>query len=877
MERLLILDGNSLLNRAFYALPLLSNKDGVHTNAVYGFSNMLFKMKDDIAPDYIVATFDKKAPTFRHLEYKEYKAGRKKMPSELAEQFPIVKEILEKLSVSIYEMDGFEADDLIGSLAKYAESEGMEVFIVTGDKDALQLATDNINVCITKKGVSEIECYDANRMMEDFGVTSLQFIDVKGLMGDKSDNIPGVPGVGEKTAFKLITTYGSVENVLMNIDEINGKKLKENLTEYSEQAIFSKKLATINVDVPIDFDLDEIKSSENYDIAGIRKIYTKLEMKIQEARLAKFSGIKEEEVVSEKIEVKAIEIKDNIGLKELQNSLGEEIFIRFTTKNVQKYSTMEFDKIFINTGSKNYVLFMDALLSDNLFSDAEAKPVLKGIFEDESTKKIFFNSKMGIQILSKFGIDVKNVDFDVELAAYLLDSSKGEYQIIDLIKIYLEEYPNYDEADIELVAIEYMQKLTKKLKEKIEEKSMGELLYKIELPLARVLASMEQIGFKVDKEMLDDLSVKFKAELAKSQEEIFALSEEEFNINSPKQLGKILFEKLDLPVLKKTKTGYSTNAEVLEKLSDKHPIIDKIIYHRQLAKIYSTYVEGLKAVIDEDGAIHSSFNQTITTTGRLSSTEPNLQNIPIKYEMGREIRKVFKSRGEDQVILSADYSQVELRILAHMSEDANMIDAFNHHSDIHTKTASEVFNVPIEEVTSTMRSSAKAVNFGIVYGISDFSLAKDLKIKKVEAKEYMDIYFDRYPNIKVFIEKVLNEARTKGYVTTMLNRRRFIPEIMASNKMVQALGERLAMNAPIQGTAADIIKLAMVNVYNALNEKGLKSKLILQVHDELILNVYNDELETIKKLIKYEMENVLKLDVSLDVDINVGKTWYEAK
>ncbi|MGL5634618.1 MAG: DNA polymerase I [Sarcina sp.] len=872
MERLLILDGNSLLNRAFYGLPLLSNKEGIHTNAVFGFLNMLIKMKNDIAPDYIVCTFDRKAPTFRHLEYGDYKAGRKKMPDELREQFPIVKDMLKMLDVTMYEMDGFEADDLIGSLAKYSESENMEVFIVTGDKDALQLATDNTNVCITKKGVTDIDLFDRARMIEDFGVTPTQFIDVKGLMGDKSDNIPGVPGVGEKTAYKLIQEYGSIENVLENIENISGKKIKENLTEYSEQAIFSKKLATINVDVPIEFDLDEIKSVAKYDIDGLRRMLTKLEIKISDEKLARFAGVNVEEIQAEVFDAKVKEISNLEELLVLQDSLKDKFAIKYITKNDQIYSTIEFEKIFINNNDKNYVL-----LCEDLFNDEKAKNIIKDIFENKDIKKSFYNAKIAMRILSKFNIDVKGLDFDIELAAYLLDSSKGNYPIIDLINIYLDEYPNYEESDKDIVETEYLQKLTDSLKEKIEEASMNELLYTIELPLTRVLASMEEIGFSVDRAMLDDLSIKFREELDVVQKEIYELAQEEFNINSPKQLGKILFEKLDLPVIKKTKTGYSTNAEVLEKLSDKHPIIDKVVYYRQLAKIYSTYVEGLKAVIDEDGAIHSNFNQTITTTGRLSSTEPNLQNIPIKYEMGREIRKVFVAKGEDQCILSADYSQVELRVLAHMSNDSNMIDAFKHHSDIHTKTASEVFNVPIEEVTSVMRSRAKAVNFGIVYGMSDFSLAKDLNIMRNEAREYMDIYFDRYPNIKIFLEAVIEEATNKGYVKTILNRRRFIPEIAASNKMIKALGERLAMNAPIQGTAADIIKLAMVNVWNKLNEKNLKSKLILQVHDELILNVYNDELEIVKSIVKEEMENVLELSVPLDVDINIGKTWYEAK
>ncbi|WP_297517444.1 DNA polymerase I [uncultured Clostridium sp.] len=871
MERLLILDGNSLLNRAFYGIPLLSNKNGVYTNAVFGFTNMLFKMKNDIAPDHIVCTFDRKAPTFRHLEYSEYKAGRKKMPDELRGQFPIVKEILEKLSVTIYEMDGFEADDLIGSLAKYAESEGMEVFIMTGDHDALQLATDNTNVCITKKGVSEIDCFDKARMIEDFGVTPTQFIDVKGLMGDKSDNIPGVPGIGEVNAYKLIQEYGSIENTIMNAENISGKKIRENLIEYTEQAIFSKKLATINVDVPIEFDLDEIRSVGNYDLDGLKRMFTKLEIKIADANIAKFAGVSVEDLKAEEFKSDIIEIVTTNDLKELINSLDKEIFIKFTAKNEELYSTIAFEKIFINSNEKNYVLLMESLV------DLEAKSLLKELFESEDIKKTFYNAKVAMRILSRDDIEVKGLEFDIELAAYLLDSSKGKYPMINLIEIYLEEYPNFEEDQKDIVEITYLAKLAAVLKEKIKETEMEELLYDIELPLTRVLAAMEEIGFTVDRTMLDELSVRFRGELDRTQKEIYELSEEEFNINSPKQLGKILFEKLDLPVIKKTKTGYSTNAEVLEKLNDKHPIIEKVVYYRQLAKIYSTYVEGLKAVIDEDGAIHSNFNQTITTTGRLSSTEPNLQNIPIKYEMGREIRKVFTARGEEQCILSADYSQVELRILAHISEDKNMIDAFNHHSDIHTKTASEVFNVPIEDVTSTMRGRAKAVNFGIVYGMSDFSLAKDLNITRNEAKEYMDIYFDRYPNIKVFIENVINEAQTNGYVKTIYNRRRFIPEIAASNKMVKAMGERLAMNAPIQGTAADIIKIAMVNVWNELEKRKLKSKLILQVHDELILNVYNDELEEIKALIKDEMENVVKLDVPLDIDMNIGKTWYEAK
>lgn len=866
MKRLLILDGNSLLNRAFYAVPLLSNSEGTHTNAIYGFTNMLFKMREDIKPDYIVCTFDKKAPTFRHLEYGDYKAGRKKMPPELAEQFPIVKEMLKLFSITTYELDGFEADDIIGSLAKVAEGEGIEVYIMTGDKDALQLAAKDINVCITKKGVSEIEVYNYDRMVEEYGVTPTQFIDVKGLMGDKSDNIPGVPGVGEKTAFKLIKEYGSVEAVLENIDNISGKKLKENLTEYSEQAIFSKKLATIMTNVPIDFDLDEIKSKDDYNKDQLKALFTKLQMK---SILDKLSNGEEEEP---EIEVKITNIESNKELEDLFKNINEEVYINFTYLNKEKYSTIEIDKIFINYDEKNYLINFRELVKEE-----ENIKYFKEFFENEAILKNGYSIKNALTALKKLGIDFNGLAFDCELAAYLIDSSKGEYNLLSLINNNLSKFPNVKEGEEDLVGISFMKELTLVLKKKIEEEKMERLMYDIELPLETVLSSMESIGFKVNKDILDELSIKFKRELEETQKEIFELADEEFNINSPKQLGKILFEKLDLPVIKKTKTGYSTNAEVLEKLKDKHPIIEKITYFRQLSKIYSTYVEGLKSVIDTDGSIHSTFNQTVTTTGRLSSTEPNLQNIPIKYEMGREIRKVFIPKKEGDLLISADYSQIELRVLAHISGDENMIDAFNHHSDIHTKTASEVFKVPVEEVTPLMRSRAKAVNFGIVYGIGDFSLSQDLNIPRKEAKEYMDIYFERYPKIKEYISKVINEAQTKGYVLTMLNRRRYIPEANASNKIVKALGERLAMNAPIQGTAADIIKLAMVNVYNKLKELNLNSKLILQVHDELIINVVKGELDIVKKLLKEEMENTIKLSVPLDVDVNVGEDWYRLK
>lgn len=865
MEKVLILDGNSLANRAFYAIPDLTTVDGRHTNALYGFANMLFKMKEDINPTYIFATFDKKAPTFRHLQYKDYKAGRKQMPSELSEQFPRIKDMLSLMDIKICELEGFEADDLIGTIAKKSEAEGLEVYIVTGDRDALQLASNNIKIVITKKGVSETAIYDQNRMLEEMGVTPTQFIDVKGLMGDKSDNIPGVPGIGEKTAYKLIQTYGSVEAVLSNIDEISGNKIKENLREYSMQAIDSKRLATIITEVPMEFNIEEglMKECNNNEL---KKFFLEYQMK------SLVSKLPEEEVEKQERDNSYILVEDMGSLKKMFDSINNTVFISYDIRDKQRYSTIEIGEMYLSSNENTYMVKFDELIKNN-----ECSSLLKQYFENDKLSKVVHDCKDFITVLSKYDIEFNGIIFDTTIGAYLINSAKSDYNLINLINDYLGEDLKETEENLSIIQNKLMSKLYLILDEKIKEAKMEELLYNVELPLCKVLSSMESVGIKINKEKLDELEVNFKSEIDRTQKEIYELSEEEFNINSPKQLGKILFEKLDLPVVKKTKTGYSTNAEVLEKLLDKHPIIEKIIYFRQIAKIYSTYVEGLKQVIDADGCIHSSFNQTVTTTGRLSSTEPNLQNIPIKYEMGREIRKVFIPLEKDDIILSADYSQIELRVLAHMAGDENMIDAFKHNVDIHTKTASEVFKTPIEEVTSLMRSRAKAVNFGIVYGISDFSLAQDLNIPKKEAKEYIEIYFDRYPKIKNYLESVITQAKEKAYVLTLLNRRRFIPEITSSNKIVKALGERLAMNAPIQGSAADIIKLAMVNVHNKLKEGNFKSEVLLQVHDELILNVKKDELEAIKKLVKQEMEGAVELHVPLEVDINLGSTWYEAK
>ncbi|HEY8893035.1 MAG TPA: DNA polymerase I [Clostridium sp.] len=868
-ERLLILDGHSLMYRAFYALPALTNSDGIYTNAVYGFTTMLLKMKEEFAPDYIVTTFDRKAPTFRHEEYKDYKAGRKKMPDELRGQFSLVRELLEKMAIDIFELDGFEADDLIGTLSVIAEKEGLEVFIVTGDKDALQLATDNVKVVINKKGMSEKEIYDRNRMIEEFGVTPTEFIDVKGLMGDASDNIPGVPGIGEKTAYKLIKEYKSIENLLMNIDKVSGKKLVENLTSYSEQAIFSKKLATIITCVPMEIDLNSIKSKEKYDVRAVKDLFYKLQFKSLIGKIAD-SEDSIEEVFSADFEI----IDKLAALEDLTREIKDTVYIIFDIADANVFSKMCVNNIYLNYKEKNYVIKVE-----DLYKEDEEKTIncLKTILESNDIKKVSHAVKNAYTALNKKGVKLRGVKFDTELAAYLLNSAKKEYSLETLIDTDLRISITGDGHAKEINKVALLKKLYEILEKQIKEYEMEELLYKVEQPLTEAISYMEAEGFTIDKDRLAKLGIKFAADIKEMESTIFDLAGEEFNIKSPKQLGKILFEKLDLPVIKKTKTGYSTNAEVLEALVDKHPIITEITRYRGLTKIFSTYIEGLQAVIDTDCRIHSNFMQTVTTTGRLSSTEPNLQNIPIRNEMGRAIRHVFIPHNDQCVILSADYSQIELRVLAHIAQDENLIEAFIEHSDIHTKTASEVFNVPIEEVTKQMRSNAKAVNFGIVYGIGEFSLAKDLNISRKEAKTYIETYFERYPNVKKYMKDIVLEAEKNSSVTTILNRRRFIPEIISSNKIVKSFGIRLAMNTPIQGSAADIIKLAMVNVFDKLKQEGLKSTLILQVHDELILNVYRDEIKQVETLVKDQMENVIKLLVPLEVEISVGETWYEAK
>ena len=858
----------------------MSNKEGLKTNAIYGFTNMLLKIIDTYNPTHISVAFDRKAPTFRHIEFKEYKAGRKKMPDELREQFEPLKDLLDKFNIHRLEIDGYEADDIIGTVSKIAEDNGFKVYIVTGDKDAIQLASNKTTTLITKKGVGEVEEYDYDSVIEKYEMTPTQFIDLKGLMGDKSDNIPGVPGIGEKTGIKLIKEFSSIEGIFDNIDSIKGST-KKKLEENKELAIMSKKLATIIRDVPVEFNLEELEYG-NYNTKDILDVFKYLGFTSLIPRIGNLD--ESEEIVNEaNVEISKLEDIDEFINKVKENN---ELIIKTVTREGNildkriKYIFLSVD------GKKIYYVEENSIHK------------LEYIFTSNEIKKLGYNLKDDYIALKPYSIKLENIYFDITIAEYLIDSmSSTSYECSAIAMKYLtkkvktkEELlgkgvkaKKYQDLSFEELSshisqiIDTVKSVMPIMEENLKESNMDGLLYHVEMPLVEVLADMEYEGVKVDKEKLNELGSQFKEIIKKLESEIYEISGEEFNINSPKQLGVILFEKLGLPVIKKTKTGYSTNAEVLDKLKDQSPIIDKIIEYRQIVKLNSTYVEGLLSIINPiDGRIHSSFNQTITTTGRISSTEPNLQNIPVKLEMGRNIRKVFIS-DKGCKLVDADYSQVELRVLAHMSQDETMIDAFKHNEDIHTKTASQVFNVSMDEVTSKQRSDAKAVNFGIVYGKSDFGLSEDLNIPVKQAKEYIENYFNKYNKIKEFMDNIIEDASSNGYVTTILNRRRYIPEIKSSNFMLRNAGKRAAMNAPIQGSAADIIKIAMINVYKKLEENNLKSKLILQVHDELIVEAVDSEIDIVKKIVKDEMENAVCLDVNLDVDLNIGDSWYDTK
>lgn len=859
-KKIIVIDGNSLMYRAFYGIRLLTTSKGVFTNAVYGFTNMLLTLVEQYNPDYIGVAFDLKSPTFRHEIFEDYKGNRQKAPEELLPQFDLLKRLLKAMNIAIYEKEGFEADDILGTFSRIAREKGLDAYLVTGDRDAMQLVSDTTTVLLNRRGTTDMQAFDPEKVKEVYGLTPDQIIDLKALMGDSSDNIPGVPGVGEKTALKLLSEFGTLENVLDNIDNISGKKLKENLAKYKEQAILSRKLATIIQDVPMDFALEDCcydipKSSELKALLEELEFYSILSRldfgdDKQQSNIAEYD---KETIVIKSLDHLSSSVEEALKRDEVAFNFDENT-ITFAWNKKQVY---------------HVPLFKDML--DDGLDYYEAMEELKPIFIHESIKIIVHDGKSLLLRAWKQGIEVRNLAFDTFIAAYLLDPTHTRYDVKYLLYEHMKiDVDGVDAADVLMLA--------KEMQTKLKDLGMDNLYYEIEHPLIEVLANMELTGFKVNKDMLRELDVELTTLLEELTKKIYDLAGEEFNINSPKQLGVILFEKLGLPVVKKTKTGYSTNIEVLEQLKGKHDIIEEIIDYRQIMKLKSTYVDGLLSVIDpDDGRVHSSFNQTITATGRISSTDPNLQNIPVRMEMGRQIRRVFVPTDENHVLVDADYSQIELRVLAHISGDPTFIDAFKHNQDIHKRTASEVWGIPLEDVTPEQRNDAKAINFGIVYGISDYGLARNLGITRNKAHAYIESYLNRYPGIRAYMERIVEEGKRNGYVSTLMGRRRPLPELSSRNFNTRSFGERVAMNTPIQGTAADIIKKAMNDVYYEIKARGLKSKLVLQVHDELIIDAYIPELEEVKKILKEKMEKAMELSVPLVVDIGIGSSWYNAK
>ncbi|MBQ6991571.1 MAG: DNA polymerase I [Clostridia bacterium] len=885
MDKLLVIDGNSIINRAFYGImgnKMLMLEDGTYTNAVYGFLSILFKELEDLKPNYLAIAFDLKAPTKRHILYSEYKATRHGMPNELAAQMPILKDVLRSMNIEIIEKEGFEADDILGTLAKWGKENSLEVTILTGDRDSFQLIEENIKVRIprTKAGKTETEDYTVEKIKEEYGLEPLDLIEVKGLMGDSSDNIPGVPGVGEKTALSLIQKYKTIDNVYENIEEQKGK-LKDKLAENKELAYLSRTLGTIDINAPIEKDLEKIKIQE-WNKEEVLNIFKKL----------KFNRFIERFKLTDNIEnnfTNNNEKQYNVGVDVLGDSKKiQEIKQKIISNKIMYYYLDE----------ETLIVYIE---KDNLSYCIKDINEFKDVFENKDVLKCSYKQKEQFITLWKKGIKPQNLMFDISIAGYLLNSNINKYTIEYLASEYLNIDINEEltklgveekqDAQITLFAPENKENKYEKeslysviinnlyhvLNKKLQETESIELFNTIEMPLVEVLASMQYEGIYIDKEELIDFGKELQDKLNILTNEIHELAEEDFNINSTKQLGEILFEKLKLPHGKKTKTGYSTDVDTLEKLKYTHPIIEKLLEYRQLAKLNSTYVEGLIPFIDEKTQrIHSKFHQTVTATGRISSTDPNLQNIPTRFELGQKLRKVFKPE-VGKVFIDADYSQIELRILAHISEDENMIKAFKNNEDIHQQAASMVLNIPLEEVTKEQRSKAKAVNFGIVYGISEFGLAGQIGVSRKQAKEYIEQYLQKYSGIKAFMDNIAEEAKQKGYVETLYHRRRYIPELNSNNYMVRQFGARAAMNTPIQGTAADIMKIAMINVYNKLKEENLKSKILVQVHDELLIEAYEDEKEKVKEILKKEMENAITLNVPLRVDLSEGYTWYEAK
>lgn len=881
MKKIVLIDGHSILNRAFFGIPDLTNAEGIHTNAVYGFLNILFKILDEEEPDYLTVAFDVHAPTFRHKMYAEYKGTRKPMAQELRQQVPLIKEMLKAMGVTIVEKEGYEADDLLGTIAKRAEKEGLMVSVVSGDRDLLQLATEQIQIRIpkTKRTGTEIEDYYAKDVYERYQVMPTQFIDVKALMGDASDNIPGVPGIGEKTATNLIAAYGSIENAWAHIEEIKPNRAKENLRAHYDLAQLSKQLAVIDTDAPVEYDLKaaELKNlytEEAYLLCKrleFKNMLSRFEIDAPKNRMEEYFCRIEDFAAAEEFLAKA----------EKAGALG---MVPVTSEDRLIGAAVCFGE------EQTAFLPVTGLMTETYLKDRLRSLILK-------TEVSFLNLKEQITLFSLPTADkeLRKKLFDCGIAAYLLNPLQNNYDCEDIAKDYLNLFvPSQADLLGKMSLVEGMEQKPEEflicicymaytayfakevLKTKLKETEMDSLYEEIELPLSYVLADMEQEGIAADREALAAYGENLTKRILELEQSIHEKAGEEFNINSPKQLGVILFEKLKMPYGKKTKTGYSTAADVLDKLAPEYPLVAEILEYRQLAKLKSTYADGLANFIDSTGRIHSTFHQTITATGRISSTDPNLQNIPIRMELGRQIRKVFLP-AEGYVFADADYSQIELRVLAHMSGDEQLIQAYRQAEDIHRITASQVFHIPFEEVTDLQRRNAKAVNFGIVYGISSFGLSQDLSISRKEAAEYIERYFETYPKIKSFLNNLVTDAKEKGYSLTMFQRRRPMPELSSSNFMQRSFGERVAMNAPIQGTAADIIKIAMIRVHDRLAEEGLKSKLILQVHDELLIEAKKEEIEAVKKILEEEMKKAANLSVELEIDMHTGSNWYEAK
>ena len=877
-KTVMLIDGSSLIYRAFFALPNLTNNDGVMTNGVYGFLTMYKNAFDKYKPEYVLVAFDRSGGTFRNEEFKDYKANRDKTPNELSYQFGILKDVLESMGVKYTDLDGFEADDIVGTYAKMAKEAGDEAVLITGDRDYLQLVDDGIIVYLTRKGVSDTVEYNVEKIKEEYGISPKQLIDVKGLMGDKSDNIPGVDGIGEKRALQYIQKYGSIEGLYENIDDIKGKKTKENIENGEAMAYLSKKIGTIVTDAPVEFDYDDLALGE-IDKEGLREKFAKLNFN-------KFlDELDSDSKDSPKLEFEYEEADD---FKDIIESIKEdkEFFFK-SLYNGDNYIHSEIFRLAIKTkDSKVFIIKPDDEFSKNF----------KEIFADESIRKTSFDIKEEIVLLDKIGIKLKAPYDDLMLMHYLIDPSRSSYDLKVLSQSYANFEVDNEEAllgkgakkkkyeDIEsdklnsylasiIYAIEYSKD---KLLENLKEYQMLDLYDNIEKKLAGVLAAMEIVGFATDREVLEELKEGLDSQIEDLTKDIYDYAGSEFNINSTKQLGEVLFKDLDLPVIKKTKTGYSTDQSVLEKLRDKHPIIEKIEKYRETYKLRSTYIEGLENAIDEDARIRSTFRQNIASTGRLSSQDPNLQNLPIKTDEGRAIRKAFKA-AEGNILIDADYSQIELRILASLADDKNMRDAFNHNIDIHTQTASEVFNTPLDKVTKLQRSEAKAVNFGIIYGISDYGLSQNLNIPRKQAKDYIDSYKASYPQIKAYMDNVVKLAKDQGYIETLFHRRRYIPEISSRNFNVRSFGERIALNTPIQGTAADIIKIAMINTHQTLLDEGLDARIILQIHDEIIIESSLEDKDRAKEILQKCMEDAAELKVKLVVDIGFGDSMYESK